>query len=1014
MEDNANFPNPGRGFYHANDNFEQATLDSYPLEGITLVLREYHIDEFNNTKLPVWYLWNIRRDLSMIRKAGLKVILRFRYTARTTKPYGDAPLNIVLMHIKQLEPVLRENSDVIFTFQAGFIGAWGEWYYTDYFSQSPGVITEQNWIDRRALVDALLDMLPPEIMVNVRTPNYKKHLLNQESYNPVTADEAYKNLPVARISHHNDCFLASLSDVGTYTDTAVQKPYLAEDTKYTVIGGETCGQSGYSHCENALKELKRFHWSYLNRDYHQGVIGDWIDEGCYPSIQKKLGYRFRLIDGDFTTESNPEGTVNIKLNLLNDGFSNPSNPMDVEFILRNISDGKEYISKLNGDMRFWPIDDTIQLDLSYGLPHTIETGDYALFLRISDAHISIKDNPSYCVRLANDSLWEDTTGYNRLNHTLSVNNNSTGKYSGGNFFSVKNSIVPDDLSIIVDGFDDDWTKVPEVYHLENQNTKTLKAWNINDSLYFMLSGDNMEPETVFYIDADNSDTTGSTSFDYKLTCCALYFYNDSNQWEQLTDATVNFAATSQVKEISLPISDLSHIPLGTKYRVQAISGTENIPDMLETIPVIELNTLSDRPLLKVINSGNINTLYWNRNVRNSDGYTEIVRSYTDQNQTYSSVIATVSNNIISLQDKSIEPNMEYSYSVKHRVGNNFSASSGNSPVQTGSDQQSYISIKLDGSSGDWNLCKPAATGVIDDSLVAIRLFNAGDSLFFSFDNNFDTITSYQLYFNIDGESGFEYQISNDSLFANENQSWVLLSVIQSYRSLGFIEAGIKFSGISIDTIDYFTASARINGVDVWGNDEEFGYLKYETLPPPDHFALKPSSEVPYHRIKIKWLFDSNPDAYVIERSVDDSLHFTTLTEVDNSTSYYLDNDVDSSHVYYYKMFSYKDILRSPNTKIESMRPGFAGFNSLYRISGSVDVFPVPVENRATINIGLNSPGNISVELLELSGKSVKKLFQGYCYDEKVIEFKTNDVVSGVYMIEVKGGNTYMVKKIVVH
>ena len=284
--DATNFPNPGRGFYHADDQLEPATIATYPAEGITLVLREYHIDEFRDTRIPVWYLWNIQRDLNNLRNAGLKAILRFRYTAKTLKPYNDAPLSIVLMHIKQLEPVLRQNSDVIFTFQAGFIGAWGEWYYTDYFSASPGNITEQNWIDRRTMVDSLLSMLPPEIMVNVRTPDYKKHLLNEESYNPVTIDEAYTDLPVARISHHNDCFLASVSDVGTYTDTTVQKPYLAEDTKYTVIGGETCGQSGYSHCENALKELKRFHWSYLNRDYHQGVIGDWIDEGCYPAIQK--------------------------------------------------------------------------------------------------------------------------------------------------------------------------------------------------------------------------------------------------------------------------------------------------------------------------------------------------------------------------------------------------------------------------------------------------------------------------------------------------------------------------------------------------------------------------------------------------------------------------------------------------------------------------------------------------------------------------------------------------------
>ena len=43
--------------------------------------------------------------------------------------------------------------------------------------------------------------------------------------------------------HHNDCFLASSTDFGTYDDKSVEYPYLTEDTKYTVMGGETCAVS---------------------------------------------------------------------------------------------------------------------------------------------------------------------------------------------------------------------------------------------------------------------------------------------------------------------------------------------------------------------------------------------------------------------------------------------------------------------------------------------------------------------------------------------------------------------------------------------------------------------------------------------------------------------------------------------------------------------------------------------------------------------------------------------------
>ena len=43
--------------------------------------------------------------------------------------------------------------------------------------------------------------------------------------------------------HHNDCFLASSTDFGTYDDKSVEYPYLKDDTKYTVMGGETCAVS---------------------------------------------------------------------------------------------------------------------------------------------------------------------------------------------------------------------------------------------------------------------------------------------------------------------------------------------------------------------------------------------------------------------------------------------------------------------------------------------------------------------------------------------------------------------------------------------------------------------------------------------------------------------------------------------------------------------------------------------------------------------------------------------------
>jgi len=361
----------------------------------------------------------------------------------------------------------------------------------------------------------------------------------------------------------------------------------------------------------------------------------------------------------------------------------------------------------------------------------------------------------------------------------------------------------------------------------------------------------------------------------------------------------------------------------------------------------------------------------------------------------------------------VQPGIEYEYGASYLTGNNSSIAMFNKSIIAESDEQAYIEIKLDGSFGDWKLCKPVATGEEDLLLKSVRLFNTSDSLFYSLKLHYEDVQDYQLLFNLDGIDGFEYLLSNDSLFSNEGSGWVFKIVVPSFKNDEFLEAGLKLSEIGLDSIDYFTASAYINGKDIWGKGEEFSYLKYPALTAPENFGLRVSSDNPYHRIKVKWGYDKNPDKYVIERSTDDSLHFNIIAKVKSSTSYYLDDDVDSSHVYYYRMFSYKDIVRSPYTQTMWMRPGTTGINALYKNTGRVEVIPNPVTNRAVVRIALNNSDNITVELFTLAGVKIETLYKGVVKDQKELVFQTASFNPGIYLLKVGGDNTFLMSKIIV-
>lgn len=462
-ESTTDFPNPERGFYRYSettvDNFDP--LDAQTLAGFragqsvsgtvynvlsTLVFRYFILDGYTGKALPASFLTNITKDCATARAAGFKLIPRFTYTVSVTAgscpeqfictPYGDAPKSIVLNHISQLKPVLQANADVIACVQLGFIGTWGENYYTDYFgdasSNGQKQLYDNNWNDRAEVLRAMLDALPADRMVQVRYPQIKQRFVYgvnaPASSAALTQDEAALGTDKARIGFHNDCFLASANDYGTYADygnsssspkeaTTAFRNYYSMDSKYVVVGGETCSDeySPQNDCEpagHAEQEFGDMHYSFLNADYNPDVNNDWQTGGCLDNIKRKLGYRLVLKDASFQQGD----SLSVLIHLQNTGYAAPYNPRPVQLLLRNTATKQVYPYTFNTEIRKW-LTGAVTLQQSFVLP---PAGTYDLLLNLPDKYTSLNTKPLYSVRLANENVWEETTGYNKLNYAITV------------------------------------------------------------------------------------------------------------------------------------------------------------------------------------------------------------------------------------------------------------------------------------------------------------------------------------------------------------------------------------------------------------------------------------------------------------------------------------------------------------------------------------------------------------------------------------------------------------------
>lgn len=455
--------NPERGFYRhcewksaSGSPLNVKRLRGWRAQGVTQVLNHYYLKDYiASDTIGSAYIALINKNMAAIREAGMKCILRFSYSNdASTQPY-DATQDIILKHIAQLKPILQANAGIIEVMQAGFIGVWGEWYYT----------THDN-TDKAQVIDALLDALPADRQIALRTPGYKITYLGNDT--PLGDETAFSGSAQSRIASHNDAILHGAANQGTYRSEA-QKEYTSIDTRYTSNGGETNHVvEGYTDSlEEVVRQLSAYHMSYLNRDYNTDVTNSWktirtgdADSTLYNKVEKRLGYRLELTSAEMPVKATVGQTARISFKIRNTGWAAPFNKRNVEIVFED-GDGNiaGRAALANVEVRRWFLQNEV-----YDVTDTIAVpdmpaGEYRLFLNIADPRLA--DNPLYSIRLANSTangsdVWQNTTGMNDLDATIRVepatgihNTTVDGAHSDGRTYNLQGQQVGDSYKGII-------------------------------------------------------------------------------------------------------------------------------------------------------------------------------------------------------------------------------------------------------------------------------------------------------------------------------------------------------------------------------------------------------------------------------------------------------------------------------------------------------------------------------------------------------------------------------------
>ena len=472
------FPNPERGFTDQlggekalNDNNNHVVKseedwywsqwDSHYNErkNQSIVMLMYYLKNYRTKDLSNKILQGFNEDMQILRNHGFKCVLRFAYDWSSG---SDASLTWVQRHAAQLKPYLVANADVIYVMEAGFVGEWGEWYYSNNFGNE----TQHMNNNRKAVITAVLDACPADRFVLTRYPLIKIGYMGDE--NTLTSSQAHNGTARARLGHHNDAFLNAWGNDGTYgrdgdgpDDDPVLRRYVATETLYVPNGGETNVEDNsraniVAQHDTTIAELSRFHWSFCGSEYAQAVTNKWRNNGTFAEMERRLGYRFQLKQGTYPARASRGGNMAIQITLVNKGFAPMYNYRPVYLVLKNAA--HTYSLPLQADPRKWTAEaGAITINESPALPETMEEGTYHLYLYLPDAYESLASDPRYAVRFANQNVWDQNTGMNDLGAAVEV-------VSGGAGFTVQTENPTDCAKIMRDG---------RIYILRGEKTYTL-------------------------------------------------------------------------------------------------------------------------------------------------------------------------------------------------------------------------------------------------------------------------------------------------------------------------------------------------------------------------------------------------------------------------------------------------------------------------------------------------------------------------------------------------------------
>lgn len=400
--------NPNRGFYYIHGfritdeevDYEALMPEKFAMDGDNrLAMVQINLQAYRGGEISVQGMKNLENLFQALSEQKTQWILRVLYDwYGENEQYEPESLEIILGHMKQMEPLFQKYSHKIFTMQGLFIGNWGEMNGTRYSDEE----------SMRILAKQLAEVTEDGTYLSVRMPAQWRKITHMGE---ITEDFPKGDSLTARLGLFNDGIMGNESDYGTYgSQSAVEAGLLrpwnrAEELsfqealcRYVPNGGEVIVENPCNDLENAYRDMATMHITYLNRDYDRKVFEKWEKstvhtDDCFDGMdglsymERHLGYRLFLEEAAFSFDFWKD-SLTVVVTVGNEGFAPLYFPCSARFCLKDKESGESFMVEAPQDLqKLWGGNDAeIRQNLEVTIPLRELSGKhYEIYLSVTDS-----------------------------------------------------------------------------------------------------------------------------------------------------------------------------------------------------------------------------------------------------------------------------------------------------------------------------------------------------------------------------------------------------------------------------------------------------------------------------------------------------------------------------------------------------------------------------------------------------------------------------------------------------